>query len=128
MTPGSARSKQMTREAQMTPATCPCSRPSEDSVQANIYFQFQNNALFQGEYIFKLGGENQSVRGILISKYGEPDSVITVDGKDSGRLWKKWRDKEILLFEEQTTQPDPIDVFLFYQMPETMLKEAFSDL
>jgi hypothetical protein len=71
---------------------------------------------------------DQSVRGILISKYGEPDSVIFVNGKDTGRLWKKWRDKEITLFEEQSTLTDSIDVFLFYQILEAMLKEAISDL
>jgi hypothetical protein len=97
-------------------------------VKADIYYQFKNNTFYQGQYIFKLGGENQSIRRIMISKYGEPDSVITVNGKDTGRLWKKWLDKEILLFEEQTIQSDSIDVFLFYQMPEKILQEASSDL
>jgi hypothetical protein len=42
--------------------------------------------------------------------------------------WKKWLDKEILLFEKQAKKSDSSNVSLFYRLPEKILQEASSDL
>jgi hypothetical protein len=53
---------------------------------------------------------------------------IIIDGEKTGTVWKKWLDKEILLFEEQSKISDSSTVSIFYRLPEKIRQEASSDL